>query len=67
VEFLGNTALSDRTLSGALKSNKAQTLLSLFSDTGVFNVGHFKEDAVGLLGGTTNFIRPEVEAILTAR
>lgn len=45
VEFLGNTALSDRTLSGALKSNKAQTLLSLFSDIGVFKVGHFEEDA----------------------
>jgi outer membrane protein insertion porin family len=45
VEFLGNRALSDRTLGSALKDNKAQTLLSLVSGKGVYKAGQFEEDA----------------------
>ena len=45
VEFLGNHALPDRTLNGALKENRAQNLLSLIRGGGVFKAGQFEQDA----------------------
>lgn len=49
VEFVGNVAFTDRTLTKALKANKAQGILSLVTHHGVFNEEAFAEDAQNIV------------------
>jgi outer membrane protein insertion porin family len=50
VEFVGNKELNDETLSRAMKSNKAQSLLSFIRGSGVYQVEKFGEDAEAVVG-----------------
>jgi outer membrane protein insertion porin family len=45
VEFLGNRAIEDETLSKQLKENKAQGLMSVLGGGGVFKADKFADDA----------------------
>jgi outer membrane protein insertion porin family len=48
VEFLGNRALSDATLSRVMKGNRAQNVLSPITGKGRYNEAAFEEDAQSL-------------------
>ena len=45
VEFIGNQAVTDKTLSGAMKANREQTLLSVLKGGGHYKEAAFAEDA----------------------